>query len=195
MPVIGINVDPNDLTFTLPDHARKRLITELETWTSPSSSRFRLHRWQKLGGWINWALNVFPDLRPCLNTFYAKIAGKNQALLYVRINNDVRNDFIWALSMLELLPPVRLLHSLTWTLSEVDVTVFCDACPKGMGFWIPDTADGFYCPTTPGTPPLIYYVEALCSALRSGLKTRKKPEKNRTKTGLLKDCKSGLFKF
>ena len=118
LPIISIDVNPNNLTFTLPDLAHKRLITELETWTSSSSTRFRLHWWQKLGGWINWALNVFPDLRPCLNAFYSKIAGKSQALLYVRINNDVRNDFIWAPSMLELLPPVRLLHSLAWTQSE-----------------------------------------------------------------------------
>ena len=46
--------------------------------------------------------------------------------------------------------------------SEADVTVFCHACPKGMGFWIPDTHNAFYCPTPPEAPPLIYYVEALC---------------------------------
>jgi hypothetical protein len=161
-PTIGIDINPNELTFTLPDLAHKHLITELETWTSPSCSRFQLQRWQKLGGWINWVLNVFPDLRPCLNAFYSKIAGKSQASLYIRINNDVRNDFLWALSMLELLPPVCLLHSLTWTQSEADVTVFCDACPKGMGFWIQGTGNVFYCPTPPEAPPLIYYVEALC---------------------------------
>ncbi len=162
LPIIGIDVNPNNLAFTLPDLARRRLITELETWMSPSSTHFRLHWWQKLGGWINWVLNVFPDLRPCLNAFYSKIAGKSQASLYVRINNDIHNNFIWALSMLELLPPVRLLHSLAWTQSEADVTVFCNACSKGMGFWIPDTNNAFYCPTPPDAPPLIYYVEALC---------------------------------
>ena len=168
LPIIGIDVNPNTLSFTLPDIARNRLISELETWTSNASSRFRLRRWQKLGGWINWALNVYPDLRPCLNAFYAKIAGKSQSSLYVRINNDVRADFHWALSMLSILPPVCLLHSLTWTESEAHITVFCDACPKGMGFWLPDSNVGFYCPTPTQTLPLIYYVEALCvlAALR-----------------------------
>ena len=64
--------------------------------------------------------------------------------------------------MLSLLPPVQLLHSLTWTEAEADVTVFCDACPKGMGFWLPDEDVGFYCATPAQTLPLIYYVEALC---------------------------------
>ena len=46
--------------------------------------------------------------------------------------------------------------------SEADVTVFCDACPKGMCFWLPDEDVGFYCATPAQTLPLIYYVEALC---------------------------------
>jgi hypothetical protein len=162
LPIIGIDVNPNTLSFTLPEITHKRLVSELETWTSDKSSRFRLRRWQKLSGWINWALNVYSDLRPCLNAFYHKIAGKTQSSLYIRINNDVHADFHWALSMLKVLPPVRILHTLTWTESDADVTVFCDACPKGMGFWLPDTGVGFYCPTPPETLPLIYYVEALC---------------------------------
>ena len=48
------------------------------------------------------------------------------------------------------------------TESEADVTVFCGACPKGMGFWLPDEDVGFYCATPAQTLPLIYYVEALC---------------------------------
>ncbi len=89
LPIISIDVDPNTLSFTLPDVTCKHLISKLETWTSNSSSRFWLRWWQKLGGWINWVLNVYPDFCPCLNAFYTKIAGKSQSSLYVRINNDV----------------------------------------------------------------------------------------------------------
>ena len=105
LPIIGIDVNPNTLTFTLPDVARRRLITELETWVSDKSSCFCLRRWQKLAGWINWTLNVYPDLRPCLNTFYCKIAGKTMPALYVRISNSVRADFKWALDTLKHLTP------------------------------------------------------------------------------------------
>jgi hypothetical protein len=94
--------------------------------------------------------------------FYSKIAGKIQSSLYVRINNDVWADFLWALQMLKSLPPVRLLHSLKWTVSEASMVAFCDACPRGMGFWLPDTNTGFYSTTPADTPPLIYYIEALC---------------------------------
>ena len=162
LTIIGIDVDPNALTFTLPDVARDRLILELETWISDKSSRYRLRRWQKLAGWINWALNVYPDLRPCLNAFYCKIAGKTKPSLYVRINNDVRDDFKWALDTLQHLPPVRLLHSLSWGPMDASLTVYCDACPKGMGFWFPATNAAFYSDVPAHTPPLIYYTEALC---------------------------------
>jgi len=162
LPIIGIVVDPNALTFTLPDVARDRLVLELETWVSDKSSRFRLRRWQKLAGWVNWALNVYPDLRPCLNAFYCKMAGKTRPALYVRINNDVRADFRWALDTLKLLPPVRLLHSLSWTPAEASLAVYCDACPKGMGFWFPATNTAHYAEVPLRTPPLIYYIEALC---------------------------------
>jgi len=50
LPIIGIDVDPNALTFTLPDAARQRLVAELETWVSDKTTRFRLRCWQKLAG-------------------------------------------------------------------------------------------------------------------------------------------------
>jgi len=59
-------------------------------------------------------------------------------------------------------PPVRLLHSLSWNPSDASMTVYCDACPKGMGFWFPATNTAHYSEVPPHTPPLIYYVEALC---------------------------------
>jgi len=40
LPIIGISVDPNALSFSLPSVAQERLITELETWLSPKTSRF-----------------------------------------------------------------------------------------------------------------------------------------------------------
>jgi len=146
LPVIGIDVNPNTLSFTLPDLARTRLITELETWTSEKNSRFRLRRWQKLAGWINWSLNVFPDLRPCLNSFYSKIAGKTHASLYIRINNDVRADFRWALQMLKCLPPVRLLHSLSWSTFEASWLSIAMLVPKAWGFGYPRPTLGITLP-------------------------------------------------
>jgi hypothetical protein len=162
LPVIGIVVDPNALTLTLPDPARDRLITELLKWSSPSTIRFPLKRWQKLCGWINWTFNVFPLLRPCLNNVYPKIAGKTRRDQNVCLNTAVRSDFAWALRALEKLQPVQILESLVWSVDLADLVIYCDACPDGLGFWVPAENSGFYASSPFGEPPTIFYLEALC---------------------------------
>ena len=58
---------------------------------------------------------------------------------------------------------VRLLKSVHWTVEEATYSIFCDACPQGMGFWYPCHDVGFYSPTPDHeNPDLIYYFEALC---------------------------------
>jgi len=179
LPVIGIHVDPNNLTFSLPTIARDRLTTELETWVSSKNTRFRLRRWQKLGGWLNWVFNVYPMLRPSLTSFYQKVAGKTVSHQYVHINNDVRSDFAWALETLTHLQPVLLLHSLVWQPSEASLTAYCDACPEGLGFWFPSTEMGYYSTAPTNVPTLIFYLEALCVLSALELGCRKLPPHSR----------------
>jgi hypothetical protein len=163
LTVIGILVDPNNLTFSLPDIACQRLTLELEKWGSQRLIRLPLRRWQKLCGWINWVLNVYPLLRPCLNNVYPKLAGKIYRNQTITLNNSVRSDFRWALDTLILLPPIRILDSIVWEAQDAEVTVFCDACPNGLGFWDPATSRGFYAPSPFKSPPFIFYLEAMCA--------------------------------
>jgi hypothetical protein len=80
LTIIGIDVDPNSMTLTLPPTSRQSLLEELCLWGSKPTSRshgaFKLKKWQVLAGWVNWALNVYPLIRPALNNVYPKIAGK-----------------------------------------------------------------------------------------------------------------------
>ncbi|KAF8800171.1 hypothetical protein BYT27DRAFT_7217111 [Phlegmacium glaucopus] len=80
LTIIGIDVDPNTMTLSLPISARTRLVEELSFWaskpTKPSSGSFKLKHWERLADWFNWALNVYPHLRPALNNVYSKIGGK-----------------------------------------------------------------------------------------------------------------------
>ena len=58
---------------------------------------------------------------------------------------------------------VHLLRSVFWNADEATFTVYCDACPEGMGFWYPDLNIGFYSLTPHHEhPDLIFYFEALC---------------------------------
>jgi hypothetical protein len=70
LTIIGIQVDPNLMTLTLPNDVRTSLINKLQVWTTKppktSSGSFKLKHWQRMAGWFNWALNVYLLLHPAL---------------------------------------------------------------------------------------------------------------------------------
>ena len=154
-------MDANSLSMTMPPDTLTELTTAIWEFTT-AKRKFTLREWQRLAGWINWSLNVFPLLRPALNNFYAKISGKSAPNKYIRINNAVRDDLQWAISHLERDTGVRLLHQVHWDASSADLTLYCDACLEGMGFWLPDTCIGYYSPVPDtATDEHIFYYEAL----------------------------------
>ena len=151
LPVISIEVDCSKMTFTLPHLAKLHLIEELRFWTSkpPKTSfgSFKLKHWERLAGWFNWALNVYPLLRPALNNVYSKMGGKQNKEQRVYINNAIWDDLSWALTHLENSDGIHLFKSISWTPSLADYTIYCDACPEGLGFWYLDSKEGYYAPT------------------------------------------------
>jgi hypothetical protein len=167
IPVIGIQVNPNTMTYTLPSESQAKLIGELEMWVTKGKHTVR--RWQHMAGWINWCLNVYPLLRPALCNVYNKLRFKSNPSGSVWVNNAVRDDLSWALSKIRSSPGRHLLESTIWTVEDATFTIFCDACPAGMGFWYPALNLGFYARTPEddlegllshdGT---IFYFEALC---------------------------------
>lgn len=169
LTIIGIEVDPNNLTFTLPEKAKTDLLAEVEDFCSLSyksrGAKFTLREWQRLAGWLNWSFNVFPLLRPCLNNFYPKISGKDQPNAEIWVNNTVRDDLRWASNHIRNSSGVYLLRSLSWDEYDADRVVYCDACMTGMGFWYPDEPipDAYYSPVPSNVPTdFIFYYEALC---------------------------------
>jgi hypothetical protein len=93
LTIIGIEVNANSLTFTLPAQALHDLLKELEAFTACLVKRkgasWTLRHWQRLAGWMNWSFNVFPMIRPTLNNLYPKISGKDQPLMKIWVNNEV----------------------------------------------------------------------------------------------------------
>ena len=138
LTIIGIEIDSNFMTLTLPNDARLSLINELCLWTSkpPKTSlgSFKLKHWQHMAGWFNWALNVYSLLHPALNNVYAKMANKGNKEQRVYINNTIREDLLWAVNHLEHSDGVHLFKSFRWTPTLADFTIYCDACLEGMGF-------------------------------------------------------------
>ncbi|KAI0037268.1 hypothetical protein FA95DRAFT_1585582 [Auriscalpium vulgare] len=81
--IIGFHVDPVQMTVSLSVDARSELVAAIHSF---------LHR---MLGWMNWALNVAPLLRPALSSAYAKIAGRSIRNAPIYINADVTRDWMW----------------------------------------------------------------------------------------------------
>ena len=167
LTILGIEVDVNNLTFTLSDEAKERLVRELQE-SSQKGTRKKVKEWQRVAGWLNWVLNVHPLLRPALNNLYAKIRGKGQEVK-VWVNVAIQDDFRWARAKLDTMSGVFLLKSLSWEIDEATCVIKADACPSGMGFWYPATRKGFTSPTPLATPSSLnnfYEALAVLSALQ-----------------------------
>ena len=162
LPIIGISVDPNAMSFALPEDAKERLAKEMVRWSSKVVKE-RMKAWWQIAGWINWALNAYPLLRPTLNNFYQKLKGRKDSPKQLYVNESIRKDFIWGLEILRRSKGVLLHRSLAWDVDDASFTIYCDACPKGMGFWYPELNIAFYSETPEvENPNLIFYFEALC---------------------------------
>jgi hypothetical protein len=162
LPAIGINVDANCLTLSLPDESKTRLFEELQWW-SERGKKEKVKSWYRMGGWVNWGLNVFPHLQSALTNFYPKLKGHRDSTSQIWVNNIIRDDFQWALHILHTSPGICLLKSISWNIDDATSVIFCDACPNGMGFWYPKTKLSFVSPTPSNiSSNLIFYFEALC---------------------------------
>ncbi|KAF9034568.1 hypothetical protein BJ165DRAFT_1356210 [Panaeolus papilionaceus] len=164
--IIGISVDVNSLELSLSKSAITALLDELEYWvstsTTPAKRGCTLRQWQHLTGWINWALNVFPLVKPALSCIYEKMRGKTSPMVRFRPNNAIRNDLRWAISHIRSSPGIRILDNLHWHPSEADFTIYCDASLTGMGFYSRELHLGFTCSITHTEDQIIFYNEALC---------------------------------
>ena len=168
LTIIGIDVDANNLTLTLPRDNKLELVTLLSEFArTPEKSgvRYSLRDFQHLAGWFNWALNVYPLLKPALSNIYSKMGHSkpDKPLTKLYVNNSIRADLQWAVYHLNRLPGTRVLHSLDWNPDDADLVAYCDASLDGLGFWFPGLNAGFWS-SVPEDPPkdTIFFFEALC---------------------------------
>jgi hypothetical protein len=176
LTIIGIDVNTVDMTLTLPSDSRTELLQHLKDFARVpvhSGVKYSLKEFQRLAGWFNWALNVYPLLRPALSNIYSKMghACPDKPLTKLYVNNSIRSDLLWAIDHLTRLPGTRLLRSREWDLSTADVTAYCDASLDGLMFWYPGLNAGYWA-TTPdecSTDTIFYYeaLSVLCAIMHS----------------------------
>ena len=87
LTIIRFKADPNAMIITMPLQSHTDLVDMLCTFTSPGRC-CSLCDFQRLAGWMNWALNAYPLLHPSLSCLYAKMSGKSQPhqLIWISIS-------------------------------------------------------------------------------------------------------------
>ena len=63
------------MTVTMPVQSRCDLVEAVRAFANVGQRR-SLREFQRLAGWMNWALNAYPLLRPSMSLLYSKMAGK-----------------------------------------------------------------------------------------------------------------------
>lgn len=116
-------------------------------------------------GWLNWALNAYPKLRPGLSGLYAKIAGVTDPHTPLRMNTEIAAELAWFARRMLAEDGVHLLTSVDWAvgdLNKISVTMFTDTLMQGLGIWFSCKHAGFQCCLPCDAPSRIIFVfEAL----------------------------------
>ncbi|KIM64556.1 hypothetical protein SCLCIDRAFT_59233, partial [Scleroderma citrinum Foug A] len=113
LPIIGFEVNPNLMRVQMSAESRLLLLERIHVFAH-KGTRWSLHDFQRLAGYLNWALNVYPMLRPGLSALYAKTAGKLWHGSQIWVNHDVVQELQWLASHLENTDGVYFLSSITW---------------------------------------------------------------------------------
>jgi hypothetical protein len=166
LEIIGLMVDTDAMTIDMSTESRSQLIDAIRAFANPRQRR-TLRDCQRLAGWINWALNAYPLLRPGLSALYDKMRRGVHARSLLSLNTSLVRELSWVADHLERSPGVCVLTSRNWLADEADRTYYSDACPAGLGFWSPDTCEGFQCLVPSSSNRPIFFLEAL--ALLSAL--------------------------
>lgn len=161
LEIIGHLVRVKDLSFSLPDDKKADLVAALRAFTSAKTRSLR--DWQSVLGWASWGLNSFPLGRWALQSSWDKIAGKTHKSLVVPHNKMIQADLAWLASRLELSTGNFFLKSFFWSIKEADFIATADACPTGLGVWLPNSSEGFY-HSLPLPSQDIYWAELAATA-------------------------------
>ncbi|KIM26684.1 hypothetical protein M408DRAFT_51477, partial [Serendipita vermifera MAFF 305830] len=102
LDIIGLRVDAEAMRITMSSERREELKRGIAVFLEAKSRSQPLVEWQRLAGWMQWALNAYPLLRPAVTPLYHKIAGKTFKKAPIMINREVRHALDWFSHRLDL---------------------------------------------------------------------------------------------
>ena len=165
LTIIGLLVDPNAMTVTMPPAKLQELLMAIQSFChAPDGARqHSLRHFMQLAGWINWALNAFPLLKPSLSGLFDKIRGKDKPNAMIYVNQTICFELDWFSDHVQASDGIHVMQSLAWRPAEANFVFFCDASLEGLGCYLPAANVGFVAAAPASAPKNnIFFLEALC---------------------------------
>jgi hypothetical protein len=108
------------MQVTMDNEAKTKLFERVAnfTCTAPCGTQRSLREFQQLVGWINWALNIFPLLKPGLSNIYNKISGKTESHAMIYVSKAVVDDLRWFYDHVEASFGVHIFKATNWSIDE-----------------------------------------------------------------------------
>src|SRR6266436_6442289 len=139
LEIIGFEVNLVRMAITLPADAKSQLVDVIHEFVlnPPSPCQQPTRAWLHILGYANWGLNVFPLLKPTLNSSYDKVAGRTFLNAPIFLNKRTTEDLLWFADQVEQLDGVHMFNSEVWDAPEADLQIWGDASVVGLTFWVP----------------------------------------------------------
>ncbi|KAJ7191129.1 hypothetical protein GGX14DRAFT_381437 [Mycena pura] len=135
LKIIGFWVDATFGSISLSPESVADIIAKVEAFITVEGRQHPLREWQKLGGYLNWMLNVLPWARPALTELYRKMKGKLHANANIFLNREVIQDLTWLSTVIRDAIGVRFVDAMTWRDDEADMIIWTDASLRtGLSF-------------------------------------------------------------
>ncbi|KAF8868162.1 hypothetical protein CPB84DRAFT_1858412 [Gymnopilus junonius] len=135
LKIIGFWDDANNRSLSLSPSSVDDILDKIKSFLATPGHKPLLQDWQRLGGHINWLLNVLPWGRPAITELYQKTSGKCHPSSGIPINAQVISDLSWLASVIPKVIGIHFVDHGMWPDSEADMVIWMDASLKlGLAF-------------------------------------------------------------
>ena len=116
LEVIGFIIDLHNMSITMPTKSKSKLVQAIHDFVNhpPEPWQHPTRAWLHILGHANWALNVFPLLKPGLNSAYNKVVGHTYMNAPVYFNKQILLDLLWFTEQVEVLDGIRFFDAEEW---------------------------------------------------------------------------------
>jgi hypothetical protein len=142
LTIIGFDVDPNRVSVRLPASRRSELFAAIDDFAKEGQKRTLL-QFQQLAGLIEWALIAKPFGRPGLSGVHREMSGRQSSKELIPVSARVCRELRWLKRHILTNDGGKTLKLPEAWGKHGDLINYVDACPSGLGLWIPSLRQGF----------------------------------------------------